>query len=164
MDMDKKLQKAFNDQINSEFYASYLYLSMAAYFEEINLPGFAHWMKVQSKEETGHGMRIYDFLVDRGVRVILQALAKPPAEFKSPMDAFEKTLAHEKMVTDQIEALYRLAGRAGDVAATVFLHWFVEEQVEEEKNPMDVIAMLKMAKPDSGQIMMIDRKLGERKE
>jgi ferritin len=106
---------------------------MAAYFESVNLPGFAHWMKVQYKEEVSHGLKILEFLIDRGVRVILQAIPQPPADFASSLEAFEETLKHEKKVTGLINDLLKTALEVKDAAAQIFLQWFITEQVEEEK-------------------------------
>ncbi len=160
--MDKKLQKAFNEQMRDELYSSNLYLSMAAYCESKNLPGFAHWMKVQAKEEHGHGMKIFDFLVDRSARVILQAIPQPTIDFSSPHDVFEKTLEHEKEVTGLINKLYKLSKEVEDNAAEVFLHWFISEQVEEEKTAAYIVGTLKAIKPDSAGMIMLDKKLGKR--
>jgi ferritin len=161
--MDKKLEKALNEQIKNEFYSSYLYLAMAAYLEAKTLPGFAHWMKVQAKEEWGHGMKIFGFLIDRGVKVTLQEIAQPPADFGSPVDIFEKVLGHEKKVTGMIDALYKLSADVSDNAARVFLHWFVNEQVEEEKNATYILDTLKSMKCESGPaLIMMDRELAKR--
>jgi len=143
--MDKKLQKAFNDQIKNELYSAYIYLAMAAYFETKNLPGFAHWMKVQYKEEVSHAMKMFEFLNDRGVRVLLQSIAQPTLEYSSALEVFEETLKHEKKVTALINALYELAKQVNDNASSVFLHWFISEQVEEEKNASQIIETLKIA-------------------
>ena len=107
--MDKKLQKVFNDQIKHEFHSAYIYLAMAAYFETKNLLGFAHWMKVQYKEEVSHAMKMFEFLNDRGVRVLLQAIPQPVLEFSSSLEVFEETLKHEQKVTSLINVLYELA-------------------------------------------------------
>jgi ferritin len=160
--MDKKLQKAFNDQIKNELYSAYLYLSMAAYFESKNLPGFAHWMKVQYKEEVSHGMKMFGFLVDRGVRVTLQAIPQPELDFASALEVFEKTLAHEKKVTSLIDNLSDLAKEASDNASVVFLQWFISEQVEEEKNANSILDTIKVIKPDSAALIMLDRELARR--
>jgi ferritin len=160
--MDKKLQKAFNDQIKHEFYSAYLYLSMAAYFESLSLEGFAHWMKVQVKEEQGHGMKMFDFLHDRGVKVALQAIGQPAVDFSSPQEVFAEALAHEKKVTALINELYDIAEKTDDKAACIFLQWFITEQVEEEKNVTKVIEMLKHVKPDSAGMIMIDHRMGKR--
>jgi ferritin len=160
--MDKKLVNAFNEQIKNELYSAYLYLSMAAYFDSLTLPGSSHWMKVQAKEEIEHAMKMFEFLADRGVRVTLQAIAKPPAEFSSPQDVFKETLTHEQKVTSLIHALYELANKSGDHASSVFLQWFVTEQVEEEKNASEILEHFKLVKPDSAALLMLDKALGKR--
>ncbi len=160
--MDKKLQAAFNDQIKNEFFSAYLYLSMAAYFESISLPGFSNWMKKQAKEEYHHGMKMFDFLCDRGVRVILQPIDQPEIEFASAKAVFETTLSHEKKVTGLINSLYDVACKANDNAAKVFLQWFITEQVEEEKNASQILEHLKLIKPDSSAILMLDHQLAKR--
>ncbi|MBI4845494.1 MAG: ferritin [Candidatus Omnitrophica bacterium] len=160
--MDKKLAKAMNEQVKNELYSAYLYLAMAAYCDYQNLPGFAHWMKTQAKEEQSHAMKIYGFLNNVGERVVMEAIAKPPAEFDSPADVFKKTLEHEKKVTALINDLYNLAQKVQDNAAAIFLQWFVTEQVEEEKNAADILAVLKVIKADSGQLILLDKELGKR--
>jgi ferritin len=160
--MDKKLQKAFNDQIKNELYSAYLYLAMAAYFESINLEGFGHWMKVQFKEEQVHAMKMFEFLNDRGARVNLQAIPQPPVDFDSAQDIFIKTLEHEKKVTSLINELYELAQKVNDKAACIFLQWFITEQVEEEKNATRILETIKMIKPDSAALIMLDRELAKR--
>lgn len=160
--MDKKLQDAFQEQIKNELYSAYLYLSMATYSTAANLDGFSHWMRIQVKEEVGHAMKMVGFLADCGVRVILQAIPQPPTEFASPKEIFEKTLEHEKKVTSLINNLYDLSVKVNDHASTVFLQWFVKEQVEEEKNATRILEHLKMIKPDSSLIIMLDRELGKR--
>ncbi len=160
--MDKKLQKAFNDQIKNELYSAYIYLAMAAYFETKNLPGFAHWMKVQYREEVSHAMKMFEFLNDRGVRVLLQSIAQPTLEYSSALEVFEETLKHEKKVTALINALYELAKQVNDNASSVFLHWFISEQVEEEKNASQIIETLKIAKPEGPALIMLDRELLKR--
>ncbi|MBM3254900.1 MAG: ferritin [Candidatus Omnitrophica bacterium] len=160
--MDKKLEKAFNEQIKNELYSAYLYLAMAAYCESKNLAGFAHWLKVQAKEEQSHAMKLFDFLIDRGVRVVLQAIAQPPLDFSSAADVFEKTLEHEKKVTALIDKLYMLSRELKDNPAAIFLQWFVSEQVEEEKNAAQILDTIKVIKPDSAALIMLDRELAKR--
>jgi ferritin len=160
--MDKKLQKALNDQIKHELYSAYLYLAMAAYSESKNLPGVAHWMKVQAGEEKGHAMKIFAFLIDRSVRVTLQAIPEPPAEFASCVDLFEKTLEHEKKVTSLIDKLSTLAQELDDKAAEIFLQWFITEQVEEEKNATAILDTLRMIKGEGPALIMLDRELAKR--
>jgi len=160
--MNKSLAKAFNEQVKNEIYSGYIYLAMAQYFEGVNLPGCAHWMRKQTKEEVGHAMKLIGYLNDVGETVELAAIGKPPANYKSPLDAFKKTLEHEKKVTGLINKLYNLAQKVGDNAAAICLQWFVTEQIEEEKSATDILEMLKRVKPDSGQIIMLDQALAKR--
>jgi len=162
VELNKKLQDALNDQIREELYSSYLYLSMASYCQSINLPGFAHWMRVQSKEELEHGLKFYDFIEERGGRVLLQGIEQPPAEFGSPVDIFTQTLAHEQHITGRIEMLYGMALEQKDYASTGFLQWFIDEQVEEERNATDILNLLKMVGEKGHTLFMVDRQLGGR--
>jgi len=158
----EKMQQAMNDQIKHELDSAYIYLSMAAYFESTNLPGFAHWMRIQTGEEQEHAMKFFDFIYDRGGRVALQAISQPPADFASPLDAFEKALAHEQKVTGLINDLYALAVQEKDYASQIFLQWFVDEQVEEEKSAGDIVDMLKMIGDKGQALFMADRQLAQR--
>ena len=160
--MDKQLEKLYQDQIRNEWYSAYLYLSMAAYFESENLDGFAHWMKKQAGEEYEHGKKMFDFLLDRGVKVVLQAIPQPPADFASALDIFEKSLEHEQKVTGMINAIADASDKVNDRPSKVFIQWFVTEQVEEEKNATKILEMLKKLKPDSAGIFQLDHQLGKR--
>jgi ferritin len=160
--LSKKLQDALNQQINHELYSSYLYLAMSAHFESVNLPGFARWMKVQSEEENEHGMKFFHYVYERGGKVVLEAIAKPPVDYKTPIDVMKKVLEHEKKVTGTIEALYELALKEKDYAAQVMLHWFIKEQVEEEKNASDIIEMLKTIGDAPAGLAMLDSRVGAR--
>lgn len=160
--ISKKLQNAINKQINAELFSSYLYLSMSAYFEDENLKGFAHWMRVQAQEEMGHVIKFYNFLINRGGRVLLEAVEKPDSEWKSSLDAFEKTYKHEQHVTSLINHLMDLSLEEKDHAASSFLKWFIDEQVEEEANADDLVKKLKMIGESSDGLFMLDKDLGSR--
>ena len=160
--MDETIEKALNDQIKHEAYSAYLYLSMAAYFDSINLPGFAHWMKVQRDEEQSHALKIYDYVYDRGGRVTLQALEQPPSEFGSALEAFQQALEHERKVTGLINGLHELAQKHSDYATQAFLQWFINEQVEEEKTASDIVERLKLAGERGSALLWIDKELGSR--
>jgi ferritin len=161
--LGKAVQDAMNEQIKNELYSAYQYLSMAAYCESVNLPGFAHWMRAQSREEIEHAMKFYDFILDRSGRVVLQAIDRPVVEFGSPLEVFEQVLEHEQKVTAMINELYGLAVRENDYASQTFLQWFVTEQVEEEKNAGDVVETLKMVGDTSEALFLLDRELGQRR-
>lgn len=161
--LSKRLQDALNEQIVHELESAYVYLAMTAHFEAANLRGFAHWMQLQRLEELQHAMKIFDFVHDRGGRVVLGAIGKPPSEFKSALDVFQKALAHERKITGLIHKLYELAVKENDYPTQVMLHWFIDEQVEEEKSAGEVAEQLKRIGSDSAGLFMLDRKLGERK-
>jgi ferritin len=160
--MKGAVREAMNEQIKHELYSAYLYLSMAGSFEVANLPGFAHWMRKQSEEEWEHAMKIFDFLLDRGERVQLQAIDQPPSAFRSSLDTFEQALEHEKEITSCIHELYDLAVRESDYPAQVLLNWFVAEQVEEEKDATEIVERLRIAGEEGAAILLLDSELGER--
>jgi len=162
MELSKKMQDGLNEQIKEEIASAYIYLSMAAYCESVNLAGFARWMVTQSQEEWGHAMKFYNYIYDRGGRVVLEGIDKPATEFAGPVDVFEKTLAHEQFITGRIHNLYAMAAEEKDYASQGILQWFVNEQVEEEKSAGDILEMLKMV-GDKGQgLIMLDRQLAQR--
>ena len=161
--ISKKVQDAINGQVNAELYSSYLYLAMEAYFQSLNLPGFANWMRVQTQEEMFHAMKMYDFVNSRGGRVMLEAIAKPPGEWKSPLAVFEAGYKHEQKVTGLINDLVDLAIKERDHATNSFLQWFVTEQVEEESSAQKVLQSLKLVGKDGAGLLMLDRELAQRK-
>jgi ferritin len=158
----KKIEAALNKQLNAELYSSYLYLSMSAYFQSINLPGFANWMRVQTQEELVHAMKFYDFINERGGRVTLQKIDFPPTKWASPLNAFESAYKHEQKVTGLINDLVNLAVGEKDHATNIFLQWFVTEQVEEEASADEVVQKLKLVGKDSGGLFMLDGEMGQR--
>jgi len=161
--MDKKLLDEMNVQINKEMYSGYLYLGMAAHFEAENLPGFAHWMVLQAEEELEHAMKFFDFLNEIGEKVNLEAIDKPDSKFGSPQKVFAQVLEHEQFVTSRIHLLFKLAVEANEFPAQMFLQWFVNEQVEEEKNATEILENLKLAGESGNALLMLDRALAQRK-
>jgi ferritin len=161
--LSEKMQAALNAQINAELYSSYLYLSMAAYFEAQNLMGFANWMSKQSGEETTHGMKFYNYIHSRRGRVTLTTLEGPKTEWESSLAVFEDSLKHEQKVTGLINKLMDLAIAESDHATISFLKWFVDEQVEEESNVDAVIQDLKRIGDAPQGLFILDRELAGRK-
>ncbi len=161
--ISKTMQDAMNEQMKHEFYSTYLYLSMSAYCDRANLPGLARWMRGQAQEETLHAMKIFDHLLDRGGKVQLQQLDRPPADFASPREVFEQAHKHEEQVTASINKVYGLAVDERDFASTAFLDWFVREQVEEEKTSGLLAEQFRMVGEDRPGLLMLDRELGQRK-
>lgn len=159
----KAMQDLMNEQINKELFSSYLYLSMAAYFECRNLPGFANWMRIQSDEEREHAMKFYEHILERGGEVSLKAIDAPKSSWSSTLQVAEEVAAHEAKVTASIYALYELAQKEKDYPAQVMLQWFISEQVEEEKNAAEIVANLKLIEERGTAVLMLDHRLAKRK-
>ena len=158
----KEVLDTLNEQINAESYSAYMYLSMAAYFENMGLSGFANWMKVQYQEEAAHSLKFFNYVTGRGGKVALKAIDQVPVEFEGIVDVYEKTLVHENHVTDLINNLMNVAVASSDHASQSFLKWFVDEQVEEEANVEKILATLKLINGQGNGIFMMDRELGQR--
>jgi len=162
--LSKKMQDAINEQIKNEIYSAYLYLSMSAYFEAENLPGFAKWVRLQYEEELSHALKLFDHINERGGRATLQAIPQPRSEWNTSLEVFSQVLEHEQHVTALIHKLYETALEEKDYAAQVMLHWFIDEQVEEEKNATEIVEMLKLIDAHGTAVLMLDRQLGKRGE
>ncbi|CEL24901.1 ferritin [Methanobacterium formicicum] len=160
--LDKKMEEAINYQLNRELYSGYLYLAMAAYFEDQDLPGFGNWMRVQAQEELSHAMKFYDYLVQRGSRVLMAEIEKPQSKWDSPVAAFEHVYEHEQMVTGLINDLVDLALELSDHATNNFLQWFVAEQVEEEESASGALQKVKLTGESGSGLYMLDQELGQR--
>jgi ferritin len=167
--INSKVESALNDQIRKEFYSFYLYLSMAAHFESMNLKGFAHWMKIQANEETKHAMKIYDHIIQRGGKVILLQVDAPPSSWKSAKEMFAEAYQHEQKVTESINRIVELSKAEKDNASEVFLQWFVNEQVEEEASTNEIAQKLQMIGDTASHpaslshfLFMLDAELGKR--
>ena len=162
MAMNQQLVDAFNAQIQAEFQSAYVYLGMAAWFTENNLPGFAQWMRVQWEEETQHAMKLFDFLHNRGERVMLRPLSAPGDTYTSALDVFEHVHQHEQSITSSINALYEHALNTKDLPSQIVLQWFINEQVEEEALVIEIIERLKLVGSDGPSIYLLDRQMATR--
>jgi len=164
MKLSSKLEKVLNDQINMELTSSYAYLGMAAYFEGTAFGGFGKWMEVQSQEEQEHADKFFNYVVERGGKVTLGAIPAPKCDYKSPQDAFKASLGHEQRVSAAIYAIYELAEEEKDYATLSFLKWFLDEQVEEERNVGDILAKLELVGDNRSALYQIDQQAGRRAE
>jgi len=160
--LSQKVQDAFNKHLNAELYSSYLYLSMSAYFEAENLQGMASWMRIQAGEELGHALKFFDFINERGGRVLLSEVEPPKTEWNGAVDVFQNTYDHECLVSRLINDLVDLTLQEKDHAANAFLQWFVTEQVEEEATAQSVLEKLKLMGDDGMGRFMLDEQLGQR--
>ncbi len=160
--LSERMEKVLNDQINAEMYSAYLYLSMAAYFDSINLKGFSNWMRMQEQEESMHAMKLYDYVLEKGGKVTLAAIDAPQTVWDSAQDAFQGVRDHEAKVTGLINDLVDVAMEERDHATNIMLQWFVTEQVEEESNAQDILEQLKLVAEAPGGMFMLDRELSQR--
>ncbi|MEO0199240.1 MAG: ferritin [candidate division WOR-3 bacterium] len=161
--LTSRMEEALNRQIVEEMYSAYLYLSMSAYFASLNLMGFSHWLYVQYHEELEHAEKFFKFIIERGGRVKLAAIKEPDFEWKSPKDAFEAVVKHEKYITSRIYELVDIAEQEKDRATFAMLQWFVNEQVEEEAHSEEILAKLEMIGDHKQGLLMLDRELAQRK-
>ena len=156
------MEQALNKQVNREFYSAYLYLAMSSYFESVNMKGFAHWMRVQAKEEQIHALKIYDYIIARGGKASLLDLEAPKAKWSSSGKVFEEVYAHEQKVTAMINGLVDLAIKEKDHASFEMLQWFVKEQVEEEEHASAILAQVLCVGDVPGHLFWLDHELGKR--
>ena len=160
--INDKVHELLNQQITNELYSGYLYQAMAAYFEEQDLPGFAVWYTAQAQEEVIHAFKFYNHLIERGARIELGAIEKPPVEWASPLAAVEAALDHEKKITADINRIYEAADETKDYASRPILDWFVEEQIEEEDNATNNVQKLRMVGDKGNGLYMLDKEMGAR--
>ena len=161
--MDKKVYKAFNEQVQAEFYSAYMYLQMSLDMEAKNFKGMAKWLMVQYEEEREHALKLVKFMQDRGEKPEMLQVEAPAADYGTPLELFKKVLAHEKYVTSRIHAMYEAALEAKDYAAQSHLKWFIDEQLEEEANATEIVDRLTMVGDNVGGLFIVDSELGARK-
>jgi ferritin len=164
MKLSTKLDNALNDQLNLELVSAYAYLGMAAHFEQTAFSGFAKWMELQSGEELKHAHKFYKYLAQRNGKIQLEALPQPKGDFKSALQAFQTSLAHEQKVSASISALYELALEEKDYPTLSFLKWFLDEQVEEEKSVSDMVAKLELVGDNRNGLFHLDKLAAKRAE
>lgn len=160
--ISREVVKVLNEQVNKELFSAYLYLSMSAYFSDLGLNGFANWMRVQFQEEQAHGMLIYDFLISRNEKVVLESIEKPKNEWNNPLEVMEAVLEHEIYVTSLINNILSVAEASKDRATTSYFMWFVDEQVQEEASAQDIISKLKLIGDDKSALYLLDKDLAAR--
>ena len=158
----EKLKVALDEHVSAEIAAANLYLAMSAHFESKAYKGFARWMRVQFQEEMAHALKVVDYMLTRGATIAWKDAKAPATGYGSPLETFEKTLAHEKEVTARVHKLYHLAAAEGDTATQVFLQWFVTEQVEEEARVTEIVDKIRMVSDRPGAVLYLDKEYGKR--
>ncbi len=162
MKIPAAVEKAVNKQIQEELESAYLYLAMAAYFEDVDLPGFASWMRSQYQEELAHAHKFFDYLFEREGRAVVPSIAEPKKDWESPLAAFEAAYKHEQHITACITDLVLVARKEGDIASESFLQWYVNEQVEEESTAKSIIKKLQMVDDSKTGLYMLDKEMSQR--
>lgn len=160
--ISETITNALNEQLKWEMYSANLYLSMSAFLQDIGLPGFANWMRIQYQEETDHALKFYDFIISRGGHAKLSAIDEPPSTWANALEAFKAAAAHEAEVTRRINELVHLAKNEHDFATDIFLQWFVTEQIEEEDNVKSIIDRLKLVNGEGQGLLMLDSEAASR--
>lgn len=160
--ISQNMLDAINKQINRELYSEYLYLSMAAYLENEGLAGFANFMRVQVQEERFHAMKMFDYILERGGKVVLEQIDQPQVDFESVLEIFTLSLGHEKFISKSINELMDVAIVENDHATRSFLNWFIDEQVEEEASMDNLVNQLKLIGGKGHGMLMMDRELKQR--
>ncbi len=156
------INNIINEQINKEFYSGYLYLSMSAHLRELGLFGFANWTKVQAKEEVEHGLKLFDYLIERNSFVTLKQIKTPEFEFNGILSIFNHIYEHEKSITASVMQIAKAAEEECDRTTLSFIDWFINEQIEEEQNVKDIIKRLELFGDNHASLFLMDKELGER--
>ncbi len=157
-----KINEILNEQINKEFFSGYLYLSMSAYMKELGLFGFSSWLKLQAKEEVEHGLKLFDYIIERNSFVTLKQIRTPEFEFQGVISVFNKIYEHEKCITDSVMKVAKAAEEESDRTTLSFIDWFINEQIEEEQNIKSIIKRLELFGDDKVALYLMDKELGER--
>lgn len=160
--INDKIAKLVNEQVNKEFYSAYLYLDFANFYADAGLEGFAHWYEIQAQEELDHGMMMRRYLIDNGVSVKFDAIAKPDKKFTDTTAPLKAGLEHEQYVTSLINNIYNEAFGIKDFKTMQFLDWFIKEQGEEEKNAADMVKKMKLFGDDAKSLYMLNSEMAGR--
>src|SRR5690625_5161813 len=163
MKLNDTLAKAFANQITLELESSVAYLQLAVAADDLDLPGIASWFRLQSDEERDHAAKFIAHVVDRGNRPQIGPVSAPVDPGDRVVAAFEASLAHEQKVSESIRDLYRLAQAEGDIDSMPLLHWFIEEQIEEEATVEEILGRLRLIDDDGAGLLRLDAELGARR-
>ena len=161
--LSNRMQIALNRQIKAELDSAYLYLALSAVMDSRGLKGFAHWLRIQWEEELAHGLKLYDFLLQRDGNVELHALDKPNVDSsQTVLEIFMQVLGHEQYITSRINELYALAVEDADYGSQTLLHWFIDEQLEEEESAREIVDNLRLVGEEGAALFLLDREMSER--
>jgi ferritin len=148
--ISEKVVEELNRQLNLELSAAHSYLALSVWCDVRNLKGFAKYFVKQAGEERSHAERIIKHLTDRGVTVKLAALSEPKQDYKTLLDVAQQAQVQEHSNTQGINAVYEAALAAKDYPAQVLMHWFINEQVEEEDWVNEMVERVQSASCSGG--------------
>jgi ferritin len=157
--LNKKIEKALNEQLKVEAESSQSYLAMASWAENNGYSGTAAFLYRHSDEERMHMLKLLKFINDRGGRAIVSKMDQPSTSFKSLHDIFKALLNHEEAVTKEINGVVDLCLKEKDYTTHNFMQWYVAEQIEEETLARNLLDKLKLAGNDNGALYLFDRDL-----
>jgi len=161
--ISKKMADRINEQINREIYSAYLYMAMSARMTEAGYKGVGKWLMLQFHEEMYHAMKFFNYLQDQGASVQLKAIATPEFKETSMKELFQHVLEHEKGVTRSIHEIMALAVEEKDYATQTLDQWYVNEQIEEEKNATEILQTIDLVGNSPQGLYLLNSELGKRK-
>jgi ferritin len=157
-----KIADRINLQINREMYSAYLYLAMAARMNEAGYKGVGTWLTVQYHEEMFHAMKFVSYLGDQGAAVKFAKIDEPAFEEKEIKALFQHILKHEQFVTSSLREIMVMAKDEKDYATEGLLQWYIDEQVEEEKNDSEILQTIELLGNNLHGLFMLNIELGKR--
>lgn len=157
--LNKKVEKALNDQVKVEAESSQAYLAMASWAEIHGFSGTATFLYHHSDEERMHMLKLVRFINDRGGHAIIPALKQPSRDYKSLNHVFKTLHDQEVQVTAEINGVVDICLKEKDYTTHNFMQWYVSEQIEEETLARNILDKLRLVGSDSGSLYLFDRDL-----
>jgi len=154
---DETVIQLLNEQIANELESSQIYLAMSGWLESTPYKGLSAKYRASALEEHTHAMKFFDFLCDRDAPVAIAAIPEPPASYDSILAAAKNALAQERKVSGQIRRIYEVARKAGDFETEEFIHFFLAEQVQEEKEAKDFMEYIEAAGDNASALLLLDQ-------
>lgn len=157
--LNKKVEKALNEQVKLEANSSQFYLSMASWAETEGLEGTANFLYKHSDEERFHMLKLVKFINERGGKASITSLEQPPTTFNNITEIFKSLLEHEIAVTESINNVVDICLKEKDYTTHNFMQWYVSEQIEEEALARTIMDRINLIGNDKGGLYLLDRDL-----
>ncbi len=147
-----RFAEALNAQIGNELAAHNQYVAVAVHYDALTMPRMAGFFYRQALEERDHAMMMVQYLLDTDADVVIPGVGAPVSGFDDVVAPVRLALEQEKRVTEQINALLRIAREENDFASEQFMQWFIKEQVEEVATVSDLLTVCERNKDDLADI------------